>query len=118
MSGINYYPSRDQGKYQRVVQTNSNIALTAKDMGSMFYCYSGSTQSITLSEAEDNKIPVGAQVDFLRLNADVQFSAASGSIVYESSVGATPKIRVTKAACSFVKMAVGEWIIIGDIVAS
>jgi hypothetical protein len=118
MAGINHYPSRNQDKNQRVIQTDANISVTASDMGSLYYCYSGSTQYITLSEAEDAKIPVGAQVDFLRLNANVQFSAASGSILYESSVGATPKIRTEKAACSFVKMALGEWIIIGDIIAS
>jgi hypothetical protein len=118
MAGIKYYPSRKQDKNQRVIQTDANIAVTASNIGSLYYCYSGSTQYITLSEAENSKIPIGAQVDFLRLNADVQFSAASGSILYESSAGATPKIRVNKAACSFVKIDSTEWAIIGDIIAS
>ena len=117
MSGINYYPSRNQKSAQRVIQTTANIAVTASNMGSLYYCYGGATQFITLSEAEDNKIPVGTQVDFLRLNANVQFSAATGSIIYESSVGATAKIRLVGAACTFLKIGQAEWAIIGDIVA-
>ena len=117
MAGINYYPSRNQKSAQRVIQTAANIAVTATNMGSLYYCFGGSTQFITLSEAEDNKIPVGTQVDFLQLNAEVRFSAATGSIVYESSAGATPKIRGVGSACTFLKIAQAEWAIIGDIVA-
>jgi hypothetical protein len=115
MSGINYYPSRNQKSAQRVIPTDANIAVTAANMGSLFSCFSASIKYITLSEAEDNKIPVGAQVDFLRLNSNVQFSAPSGSIVYESSAGETPQLRVYGSACTFIKLDQAQWAIIGDI---
>lgn len=117
MAGIKYYPSRDQKKAQRVVSTDANIALTSSEVGSLFYCYNGSALYISLSATEDAKIPVGSQFDFIRVNEDVRFSAASGSISYYSSVGSTPKIRILNSACTFLKIAPLEWAIIGDIVA-
>ena len=118
MSGIKYYPSRDQGKYQRVVQTTSNIAVTYNEIGTLYYCYAPGDVYISLSTTEDAKIPVGAQVDFLRLQGNVIFSPASGSIFYYSSAGTVPKIRIEQAACSFIKVANLEWAIVGDIVPS
>lgn len=118
MAGIRYYPSRKQDKTQRVISAAANIALTASNVGSFYYCINGSDLYITLSTTEDAKIPVGSQFDFAMMNNNVIFSAASTPISYFSSVGPTPKIRIQNAACSFIKVADQEWIIVGDIVAS
>lgn len=116
MSGIKHYPSRDQLKLQKVVETNSNIAVTYNDIGKLYYCYnSGSTLSISV--ADDNAIPVGSQFDFIRMADDVQFPAGNGYSYY-SSVGSTPKIREVSSACTLIKIALYEWAVVGDIVAS
>lgn len=118
MSGINHYPSRSQDKAQRIISTEANIALTASDVGSLYYCFNGSDIYITLSVDEDAKIPLGSQFDFARMNNNVIFASATSPIGYYSSVGSTPKIRVQNAACSFIKVASQEWVIVGDIATS
>lgn len=117
MSGINHYPSRNQDKSQRIISTQANIALTASEIGSLYYCFNGSNTYITLSVAEDAKIPLGSQFDFAMMNNNVIFSTATSPISYYSSVGPTAKIRIQNAACSFIKVAAQEWLIVGDIAA-
>lgn len=118
MSGINFYPSRTPSKPQRIIQTESNIAVSASEIGSLYYCFNSDNLYITLSEAEDTKIPIGSQFDFAMMNNNVIFSTATSPIGYYSSVGPTPKIRVQNAVCSFIKVAAQEWVIVGDIAAS
>lgn len=116
MSGIKHYPSRDQLKLQKVVETNSNIAVTYNDIGNLYYCFNSGT-TLSVSVADDNTIPVGSQFEFIRMADDVQFPVANGYSYY-SSVGATPKLRTTNSACTLIKIALYEWAVVGDIVAS
>lgn len=116
MSGIKHYPSRDQLKLQKIVETGSNISLTFSDIGNMYYCYNqGSTLSVSV--ADEDSIPVGAQFHFIRMFDDVDFPQPNG-FSYYSSVGAEPKLRTTNSACTLIKLALYEWAVVGDIVAS
>lgn len=115
MSGIRYYPSRNEPKLQKVVETASNIAVTYNDIGNLYYCYNSGTLSISV--ANDDTIPVGSKFDFIRMSGEVTFPVANGYSYY-SSVGATPKLRTTNSACTLIKLALYEWGVVGDIVPS
>jgi hypothetical protein len=120
MSGINYYPSRSETKSQKIISTTSNVVLKASDVGSLYYCSTGNVH-VTISLEESTKMAEGARFDFFRATAgDVLFDQAyeTSGVLFSSSAGTLSKIRVEKAAASMVRLNSGEWLIIGDIVAS
>jgi hypothetical protein len=115
MSGIKHYPSRDEKRYQNVISTNSNIALTSSNASSIYYCTNTGVIYISITAAESDALPIGSQFDFIRSNSNVAFSSAPGGITFSSSSGATPQIRVTGGACSFIKTTSTNWVVVGDI---
>ena len=115
MSGINYYPLRSLDKNQRVITASSNIALTAGDISSSFYCTNSSAIYISITGDISNSLPVGSQFDFIRSNSNVAFSAAPGGVTITSASGTTPQIRVQWGACTLLKTTSNSWVVIGDI---
>lgn len=117
MSGINYYPSRNQPKAQAVKNATSNVALTLADLGALYYCNSTSPTDITVSITEANSLnfPVGSQIDFIRSGTgNVSFAAAPANTSIQASNSAT-KIRLQWGACSLIKTTSNTWVLIGDI---
>jgi hypothetical protein len=115
MTGINYYPLRVQDKTQRIITASSNIAIESGDVSSAYYCTNSSAIYISITGAISNALPVGSQFDFIRANSNVAFSAAPGGVTITSASGATPQIRVTGGACTFLKTTSNTWVVIGDI---
>jgi hypothetical protein len=117
MSGINYYPSRNQPKAQVVKSATANVSLIPSDSGVLYSCNSTSPTNITVSLTEANSVafPIGAQIDFIRLgNGDVSFASAPANTTIQSANSAT-KVRLQWGACSLVKTTSNTWILIGDI---
>jgi len=114
MSGINYYPSRNQQKTQRVVTTAANVSLSLNDADSMYYCTNNTGIFISLTEANSLQFPVGSKIDFVRANSDVTFSSAPANTSIQSANSAT-KIRLQWAACTLIKTTSNTWVLVGDI---
>lgn len=121
MSGIKYYPSRDQSKYQKIAELDSNsnsISVTLSDIDKLYLCNNSTPASITLSAPDNDRIPVGSKIDFIRMSNNVTFSASANTITYRSAAGTTPQLRTTNSACTFVKISSNSWAILGDIIQS
>ena len=116
MSGINYYPSRNQQKTQRVVTTTANVSLSLKDADSLYYCTNNGATGIfiSLTEANSLQFPIGSKIDFVRANGDVTFSSAPANTSIQSANSAT-KIRLASAACTLIKTTSNTWVLVGDI---
>lgn len=119
MSGISYYPSRDQGKYQKIAELDSNsnsISITLSDADKIYLCNNLTPASITLSQVNNDRIPIGSKIDFIRMSNTVTFSASANTITYLSAAGVTPQLRTVNSACTFVKISSNSWAILGDII--
>lgn len=111
---INKFPNGYSLKTQRLTTSTANISITSNDNGLLYYCDNSTDIVISLSESESLKMPVGAQIDFIRANANVTFNAAPANTTISSANSAT-KLRLQWSACSFIKVTANKWVIIGDI---
>lgn len=115
MSGISYYPSRNQPRAQSVKTATANISLLSPDSGSLYYCNSSSDITISITEANSLQFPVGSQIDFIRANSgNVSFASAPSNTFIQSANSAT-KIRLQWGACSLIKTTSNTWVLVGDI---
>lgn len=115
MSGISYYPSRNQQKTQRVRSVTSNVSLSLNDADSLYYCNSSTEIVISLTEANSLQFPVGSKIDFVRANTgNVTFASAPANTFIQSANSAT-KIRLQWAACTLIKTTSNTWVLVGDI---
>lgn len=122
MSGINYYPSREPDKTQRIVllqyATSTAHSILATNANCLHLC-SFNLSQITITSNENDKIPVGSSFDFVRAASDnVIFQWPGNGVYLNSAVGVSPKIREQNGACTLIKIDIGQWVIVGDIVAS